>query len=163
MRMASQRKQTGRALESTPAPVLGLTWVCLNLLVGWIGISFGHATALSIAIGAFDGMVVSVIVVAKVSQKFQAGMTGLLGGFSLDSLTGSSSSVVAKVAQTIHAILDTMQLLPGTESVHDALQASLIQGLWTAVVVVVAALLVKWAQDATCATLATRAVSARLS
>jgi len=163
MRMANEREQTGRALESMPAPVLGLTWVCLNLVVGWIGISCGHATALSMAVGAFDGMVISVIVVAKVSQKFQAGMTGLLGGFSLDGLTGSNSSVVAKVAQTVHAILDTMQLLPGGESIHDALQASLVQGLWTAVVVIVAALLVKWAQDAAGGPLPARAAAARLS
>jgi hypothetical protein len=152
MRVANHQKRALRAFAPLTAPLLGLAWVALNLVVEWLGLSLGHSTAFSMAIGGIDGMVVSVIVVAKLSQKFQAGMTGLLSGFSVDSaMGGGSSSVVGKVAEGVHVILDNMQLLPGAELMHAQLQAAVIQGMWTAVVVVVAALLVKWAQDAAAA------------
>jgi hypothetical protein len=151
MRVADHQKRAQRAFESLTAPVLGLAWVSLNLVVEWMGLSLGHSTAFSMAVGGFDGMVLSVIVVAKLSEKFQAGVTGLLSGFSLDSVMGSGTSVAAKAAQAVHVILDSMQLLPGAELLHDQLQAAVIQALWTAVVVIVAASLVKWAQDASSA------------
>src|SRR5579884_1815169 len=81
------------------APLFGLGWFAANLLAGWLGFAFGHSFLGAMLAGALDGSLISVIVVARASEKFQSGLTGLLSGVSLDKISsGGGQTLVARLA-----------------------------------------------------------------
>lgn len=130
-------------------PMLGLAWVLLNVGLGWLGMATGHLTGCLVAAGALDGSVLSVIVVTRTSEKFQGGVAGAFGGLGLDHLA-DGQTLIAKTAQLIHAVVDSLLsgiAGPAEEQAHNAIEQAAIQGIWTAILVVLAALIAKWVQD----------------
>src|SRR5437588_519130 len=79
--------RTTGLLDGAPAPVLALAWILSNLARGWIGIAIRHPNLGALTAGALDGTIFSAIVLVKASARPEAGMTGLLSGFGLDSIT----------------------------------------------------------------------------
>jgi hypothetical protein len=131
------------------APMLGLAWVLVNVGLGWLGLAIGHIGGCLVAAGALDGSVLSVILVTRASEKFQGGIAGAFGGLGLDHLA-DGQTLIAKTAQGIHAVVDSLLAgMSGTdnEQVHKAIEQAAIQGVWTAIIVVLAALIAKWVQD----------------
>jgi len=132
------------------APVLGLVWVLSNVVLGWLGLAVGHLCACLVVAGALDGTVVSVIVVTKASDRLQAGIAGAFSGLGLDNVANGGQTLVAKAAQTIHSVVDSLMIGvggTGNEKVHAEFEQASIQGVWIAVIVVLAALVAKWVQD----------------
>lgn len=131
------------------APMLGLAWVLVNVALGWLGLAIGHPGGCMVAAGALDGSVLSVIVVTRTSEKFQGVIAGAFGSLGLDHLA-DGQTLIAKTAQGIHAVVDSLLAgMSGTdnEQVHKAIEQGAIQAVWTAIIVVLAALIVKWVQD----------------
>jgi hypothetical protein len=133
------------------APLLGLTWVLFHVGLGWLGLAIGHLNACAVAAGALDGTILSVIAVARASESFQAGITGLLSGLTLDNLAGGQT-LVTKAAQAIHGMVDSILESfggIGDEATHKVLQGAAIEGIWIAIIVVLAACIVKWVNTST--------------
>ena len=131
------------------APMLGLAWVLVNAGLGWLGLVTGHLNGCLVAAGALDGCALSVIVVTRTSDKFQGGIAGAFGGLGLDHLA-DGQTLIAKTAQVIHAVVDGVlagMSAGGEEQAHAAIEQAAIQGIWTAIIVVLAALIAKWVQD----------------
>ena len=145
--------ETPRSLQSILcAPCLGLAWVLANVVLGWLGLAIGHMCACLVTAGALDGALLAVIVVTRASDTFQGAIAGAFGGLGLDNLGNSGQSLVTNTAHTIHGIVDTLVTGiggPGHERVHAALEQATVQGIWTAILVVLAALIAKWLQDST--------------
>ena len=128
------------------APLLGLTWVLFHVGLGWLGLAIGHLNICAVAAGALDGTILSVIAVARASESFQAGITGLLSGLTLDNLAGGQT-LVTKAGQAIHGVVDSILESLGSigdESAHKILQGAAVEGIWIVIIVVLAALIVKW-------------------
>jgi hypothetical protein len=151
MRLASYvNRPVERIPEYLHAPFLGLVWVSVNFTFVWIGMSTGHVNAWSIGAGAFDGAVLSVIVAARASTRFQAGATGLLSGFSLDGISASGDTIIKRSGTSIHTIADQMLETLGiqsTEAMHQQIESAIVQAVSTGLLVVLAALLIKWFQS----------------
>jgi hypothetical protein len=131
------------------ASLLALAWVLLNLGLGWIGVATGHPNAAALIAGAFDGTIISGIVLVKASARLEAGMTGLLSGFGFDSITNGGHTV-ARFVHGVHDVLETIinvsadDLQPGH---HQALELMLMRAIWVALTVILLALFVKWGQN----------------
>jgi hypothetical protein len=149
--MAIPKPAAPEFLLQLQVPLLGLTWVLFHVGLGWLGLAIGRPNLCAVAAGALDGTILSVIAVAKASEGFQAGMTGLLSGISLDSLAGGQT-LVTKVAQAIHGFVDSILESfggMGDEATHKVLQGAAVEGIWIAIIVVLAALIVKWVNTST--------------
>jgi hypothetical protein len=100
--------------------------------------------------GIVNGTILSVIAVAKASDRFQAVTTGLLGGLSLSSLR-SDGSMVWKAMQGLHGVLDNLvggMGFPGGERVHQQIEQETLYIVWTTILVVLASLIAEWVRTA---------------
>jgi hypothetical protein len=147
--LIARREPMGLLPAALRAPVLGLIWVLSNIVLGWSAFTTNHPALGFLTAGAIDGTILSVIVVAKASHQFRSGTTGLLGGLGLDALTNNGQTLVTKTANAIHEIADTLVVSisgPSNEQQHLALEAEIVLAVWVAIIVVLAALIVKWVQ-----------------
>jgi len=141
------RRTTVSFLEFLPPPVLALVWVLFNAGLAWFGESTGHPNPYLVAAGAVDGAILSIIMVNTIGEKFQAGATGLLGGFGLGNLgSADGTSPLSAVASAIHRFVDTISAFEGSEDLHKDFESATVNAIWVAVFVILAALLVQWAQ-----------------
>ena len=129
-------------------PLLGWLWVLFNISVVWLGIAREQTTLCSLLAGSVDGMVISIIAVAKASEKFQAAATGLLGGLGLTKV-GSQANFLKTVADTIHHGVDSLMdavvgPCPRCEETHQQIAQALLLIIWTALFVVLASLIGEW-------------------
>ena len=88
-------------------PLLGGLWVLANVGLAALGIYIDWPILCAFLAGLMNGSLLSVIVVATASERFQAATTGLLGGFSLSALR-SDGSMVWKTMQSVHGFVDTL-------------------------------------------------------
>jgi hypothetical protein len=96
--------------------------------------------------GILDGTIISVIAVAKASDRFQAGTTGLLSGLSLSGLR-SDQSLLALAVDKIHALVDAFLValnIQTSEELHLKVANSVLCVFWTALLVVLASLIAEW-------------------
>ena len=81
---------------------------------------------------------------------FDAGMTGLLSGFGLESISNSGGTI-ARLVHGLHEGLEaivkasTDEVQPGH---HQMLELMVLRGIWMAIAVVLLALFVKWGRSA---------------
>lgn len=139
----------GAIWPALQAPVLGLSWVLINLGLGWLGLTAGHLGGCVIAAGALDGCALSVIVVTRMSEKFQGGIAGAFSSLGLDHLA-NGQTFIAKTAEGIHTTVDSLVTGisgVGDEQMHKAIEQATVQGIWTAIIVVLVALIAKWVLD----------------
>lgn len=138
-------KTTPSLLADRPS-VLALAWVLSNLLVGWIAVKTGHSNLGALAIGALDGVIFSSILMIRASARLEAGMTGLLSGFGLDSITNSGRTIAAfvhGVHNGLEAIVNASTgELPADH--HQALELIIMRAIWMALVITLVALFLKW-------------------
>jgi hypothetical protein len=130
-------------------PLLGGLWVLLNVGLGALGIYIDWPILCAFLAGLMNGSLLSVIAVATASERFQAGATGLLGGFSLSALR-SDGSMVWKAVQGLHRFVDTALQAMGieiNESWHRAIELEVLYMLWTIVFVVLASLVAEWVRS----------------
>jgi len=150
--MMTIRKQAAWAtlLPQLRAPLVGLALVLFHVGLGSLGLAIGRLNICAMTMGALDGTMLSVIAVARLRGHFQAGITGMLSGVSLDSIS-SGQTIITKAAQTIHSVVDSILGSLGTfgdEPTHKALEAATIEGIWIAVIVVLATLVVNFIASA---------------
>jgi len=141
------RRPISRLPQALQAPLLGVLWVFTNVGLIALGIKTRHDIACSLVAGAADGAIVAMIVLATVSEKFQAGVTGLLSGYGYGNLV-TDFAPVQRILKGLHGLLDrSLDLLaPGAqdEQLHDAIQGATMWIMVTVLVVVLAALIVQW-------------------
>lgn len=135
------------------ASILGLVLALLNLGLAWRGLATGQLYRHFILVGLLDGLMVSVIAVSFASDKFQAMITGFLGGVGIDNI--ASQQTLAKraanaVAETIHSAVEGMptQLsIPGVDKseVHHVLDTAVIYAVSAGLFVVLLSLVGNWA------------------
>lgn len=140
--------RTTGLLDAQRASALALAWVLSNVALAWIGVAIGHPNLGALTVGALDGAIFSAIVLVKASARLEAGMTGLLSGFGLDSITNGGRTI-ASFVHSVHEVVETIvnastdELPPGH---HQALELMIMRAIWTALIVVLLALFVKWGQ-----------------
>ena len=130
-------------------PLLGGLWVLVNVGLGALGIYVDWPILCAFLAGLINGSLLSVIVVATASERFQAGTTGLLGGLSLSALR-SDGSMVWKVMQAVHGFADNVFRAMGielNERMHHALELESLYMIWTIVFVVLASLVAEWVRS----------------
>lgn len=134
--------------DSERASVLALAWVLSNVALGWMGAAIKHPNVGAFAAGALDGAIFSAIVLVKASARLEAGMTGLLSGFGVDSITNGGRTV-ASFVHSIHEVLEQI-VTTSTENLPDAhhqvLELMIMRAVWAALIVTLLALFVKWGQ-----------------
>jgi sensor c-di-GMP phosphodiesterase-like protein len=148
MAAAIAARTTG-LLDGQRAPLLALAWVFSNIALGWVGVIAGHPNFGALIAGALDGAVFSAIVLVRASGRLEAGMTGLLSGFGLDSITNQGKTVAAFV-HSIHEVLETIVSTSATElhpEHHKELELVLMRAIWMAIIVMLLTLFVKWGQN----------------
>jgi hypothetical protein len=131
-------------------PVLGAAWVAVNVLLVAAGTQVPYPLSCSFLAGIFNGTIFSVIAVAKASERFQAGATGLLGGMSLSGLR-NDGSMIWKAVQGLHGVVDSVLSalqIPGTEKLHQEIEQEILYMVWTTVLVVLASLVAQWVRTA---------------
>lgn len=141
--------RTTGLLDGQRAPLLALTWVFSNIALGWIGIIMGHPNFGALTAGALDGAIFSAIVLVRASARLEAGMTGLLSGFGLDSITNQGKTV-ATFVHSMHEVLETIVTTSTTEfnpEHHKELELVLMRAIWMAIIVMLLTLFVKWGQN----------------
>jgi hypothetical protein len=136
------------AMASSPAwvPLLGCLWVVTNVLLVVLGIGTSYALSCAFVAGILDGAIISVIAVAKASDRFQAGTTGLLGGLSLSGLR-SDRSLLALAVDKIHALVDAFLMalnIQTSEELHTKVANAILCIFWTALLVILASLTAEW-------------------
>ncbi len=127
-------------------PLLGGLWVLANVGLAALGIYIDWPILCAFLAGLVNGSLLSVIVVATASDRFQAATTGLLGGFSLSALR-SDGSMVWKIMQSVHGFVDNVFRAMGfelNERLHDAIEQETLYMIWTLVFVVLASLVAEW-------------------
>ncbi|MBZ5681711.1 MAG: hypothetical protein LAO24_16560 [Acidobacteriia bacterium] len=129
-------------------PLLGWLWVLFNISVVWLGITLERTTLCSVVVGSVDGVVIAIIAVAKASEKFQAAVTGLLGGMGLTKV-GGDTNFLRTAADSIHHAVDSfMDVIvgpcPNCEETHKKIAGALLLIIWTAIFVVLASLIGEW-------------------
>jgi hypothetical protein len=130
------------------APLLALLWVLSNLFLGWIAVRSGHPNVGALAAGALDGAVFSSIVLVKASARLEAGVTGLLSGFGIDSVTNSGHAI-ARLVHGVHEGLESLVEASGVDKPcghHQDLELMVMRAIWIAVIVVLLTLFVKWGE-----------------
>ena len=127
------------------AALLGLFWVIFNILVVWLGVTYGYSLACPVVAGGVDGAAVAIIAVKKASSRFQAGVTGFLGGLGLNRLE-SGSTFASKAAEKVHHFVDWLLgvIAPASESVHQQVEEAVLKIVWVAIFVILAALVAEW-------------------
>jgi hypothetical protein len=154
--VATVAVRTTGLLDAERASVLALAWLLSNVALGWIGVAIGHPTLGALAAGALDGTIFSAIVLVKASARLEAGMTGLLSGFGMDSITNGGRTV-ASFVHGVHEVLETIvnastdELQPGH---HQALELMVMRAIWMALIVILLSLFVKWGQSPAAAPIA---------
>ncbi len=128
-------------------PFLGALWVAANVILAVVGTQIPYPLSCSFAAGIINGVVLSVIAVAKASARFQAGTTGLLGGLSLSGLR-SDGSLVWKTMQGLHGFVDSALSGIGDEKMHQAIEREALYMVWTTIFVVLASLVAEWVRTA---------------
>ena len=130
-------------------PLLGGLWVLANVGLAALGIYIDWPILCAFLAGLMNGSLLSVIAVSTASERFQAGATGLLGGFSLSALR-SDGSMVWKAVQGLHGFVDTALHAMGieiNEHLHRAIELEVLYMLWTIVFVVLASLVAEWVRS----------------
>lgn len=87
---------------------------------------------------------------AVASERFQASVTGLLGGLSLSGLR-SDGSMISKAMQSLHGLADSAlhaMGIEGSEKLHHALEQEALYMVWTMLFVVMASLVAEWVRSA---------------
>jgi hypothetical protein len=135
-------------LKAERAPLMALAWVVSNVVLVWIGMVTKHPNLGGLTAGALDGAILSAIVLVKASARLEAGMTGLLSGFTLNSMNNGGRTV-ASFVHGVHEVLETVvtsstQLPAGH---HQELELMIMRAIWAAVLVMLLAFLVKWGQS----------------
>jgi hypothetical protein len=118
------------------------------ILVG-VGTQLPYGVSCSFLAGIVNGTILSVIAVAKASERFQAGATGLLGGLSLSGLR-SDGSMIWKFVQGLHGIVDSVLHglpIPGGEKVHEKIEQEILYIVWTTILVMLASLVTQWVRS----------------
>ena len=136
-------------------PLIGALWVATNVVVLGVGAQVSGTQIPYLMIGSFsvgiiNGVVLSIIAVAKASARFQAGTTGLLGGLTLSGLR-NDGSMVWKAVQGMHSYIDNVLValgINGSEKFHQALQQEMLYVVWTTLLVVLASLVAEWVRTA---------------
>lgn len=134
------------ATSSGFIPLLGSLWVLTNVALGGLGIYINWPVRCAFAAGLINGTLLAGIAVVTASERFQAGTTGLLGGFSLSALR-SDGSMVWKATQGLHTFVDHAFRAMGieiNEKLHHAIEQEALYMIWTIVFVVLASLVVEW-------------------
>jgi hypothetical protein len=129
---------------------MGASWVAVNVALVALGAQFPYLATCSFVAGIIDGVILSIIVVATASARFQASATGLLGGLSLSALR-HDGSMVWKFVVGLHEFLDKTlgQIFPGgSELLHKAVEQEILYILWTIIFVVMASLVTEWVRTA---------------
>jgi hypothetical protein len=127
-------------------PMLGGLWVLTNVALGGLGIYIDWPVTCAFVAGLINGTLLAGIAVATASERFQAGTTGLLGGFSLSALR-SDGSMVWKITEGLHNFVDNAFRAMGieiNETLHHAIQQEALYMIWTIVLVVLASLVAEW-------------------
>ena len=127
-------------------PLMGGLWVVINVALVFLGLRVAYCLPCSVLAGVLNGMLLSVIAVAKASERFQAGVTGLLGGFSLSGLR-NDGSVLSKATQGVHVFVDQLLHSWGveySEPIHQHIEMEALYIIWTTVLVVLASLIAEW-------------------
>ena len=126
-------------------PLLGATWVVVNVALLGLGTQIAYPMSCSFAAGIINGTILSTVAVVKASERFRAGTTGMLGGLSLSGLR-KDGSMIWKGTEQLHSLID--QLLAGlgftSERWHHAIEQEVLYLIWTTVLVVMASLVAEW-------------------
>ncbi|HTS34562.1 MAG TPA: hypothetical protein VMH04_02755 [Candidatus Solibacter sp.] len=149
-RVMAVGRPEGPVSFSVWVPLLGAAWVAVNVLMVAAGTQVPYPLSCSFLAGIFNGTVLSVIAVAKASERFQAGATGLLGGLSLSGLRNDGSTIW-KAVQGLHGVVDsvlTALAIPGTEKLHREIEQEILYVIWTTILVVLASLVAQWVRSA---------------
>lgn len=146
--LAPLARPTGFVPASWRVPLLGWLWVLFNISVVWVGLATQQVTICSLVVGSIDGAIIAIIAVAKASEKFQAAVTGLLGGLGLNKVSGDTS-FLKNVATGIHRGVDSfLDAVTGPcqncEELHTRIAGALLLIVWTAIFVVLASLIGEW-------------------
>jgi hypothetical protein len=127
-------------------PLMGALWVATNVILLAVGTQISYPMSCSFGAGIINGTILSVIAVAKASERFQAGTTGLLGGFTLSGLR-SDGSMVWKGVRATHTFIDNALValgINGGEKFHQAIEQEMLYMIWTMLLVVLASLMAEW-------------------
>lgn len=152
--LVAQERPIAPWVEPLRLPLLGWSWLLLNILLIWLGIKVGYPLIAAVLTGGMNGTVISVIAVPKLSQKFQASATGFLAGVGLNRLTGEAN-LLSMAADRLHCFID--DFLDGFDGgscavadnpLHAQIEAAALQVVWTTVFVVLAALIAEWVRTA---------------
>jgi len=143
----------GRPVGAVPdcvwVPLMGTLWVVVNVILIGLGTQISYPLSCSFLAGIVNGTIFSVIAVAKASERFQAGTTGLLGGLSLSGLR-NDGSMIWKAMQGLHGFVDTALRgigIPGSEKVHQEIEQEALYVVWTTILVVLASLVAEWVRS----------------
>jgi hypothetical protein len=131
-------------------PLLGALWVVSNVALIGMGTKIAYPMICAFAAGIVNGTILSMIAVARASDRFQAGATGLLSGLTLSGLR-SDGSMIWKVVQEVHEFVDqvlaAMQIVI-PEAIHQVIEQEVLYMIWTTVLVVLASLVAEWVRTA---------------
>jgi hypothetical protein len=114
----------------------------VNVALVGLEIYIHYPFACSFLAGLLNGTLLSVIVVSKASERFQAGATGPLGGLSLSGLR-NDGSMIWKAMQGIHRIVDSALGalgVQGGEKLHNAIEQEALYMVLTSLFVMLASL-----------------------
>lgn len=139
----------GDSSGSVRVACLGAGWVVANVILVSVGTLVSYPLSCAFLAGIVNGTVLSVVVVAKASERFQAGTTGLLGGLSLSGLR-SDGSMIWKGMQVLHELVDRVLnglSIPGSERLHHDIEQETLYILWTTIIVVFASLVAEWVRS----------------
>src|SRR5271155_4586764 len=98
-------------------PLMGGLWVVMNVALVYVGLHVAYCLPCSVLAGILNGVLISVIAVAKASERFQAGVTGLLSGLSLSGLR-DDGSMLSKATQEVHLFVDQALRSWGIEGIE---------------------------------------------
>jgi hypothetical protein len=126
-------------------PLAGAFWVAANAALVGLGAQIACPIRCAFVAGILDGMILSVIAVAKASARFQASVTGLLGGISLSGLR-NDGSMIWKAVHAVHNFVDNCIVgrVPDPDKFHQDVEQEVLYIIWTAIFVVMASLVVEW-------------------
>jgi hypothetical protein len=147
--MANGTMSVGRPMGSSDTvwiPCMGGLWVVINVALLGLGSYINWPISSAFMAGLINGTLLSVIAVAKASERFQAGTTGLLGGLSLSGLR-HDGSMVSKGMDGLHGFVDNAFHalgIDGLEKLHHTIEQQTLYMVWTAIFVIMASLVAEW-------------------
>jgi hypothetical protein len=143
----------GRPMASASyvwAPLLGAGWVTANVMLIVLATEVSHPFVSSLIAGVLDGMILSIVAVAKASARFQSLATGLLSGVSLSGLR-RDGSMISYAIGAIHELVDKALdgwLQTGSEDLHMRILNATVNIIWITTFVLMASLIMEWVKDA---------------